>query len=132
MAARDLVELLRAIDTAGIEVWLDGGWGVDALLGAQRREHDDVDLIPSLAEMPRLLQLLELRGYELVDGELPASIVLHDGIGRQVDVHPVNCLTPKAQVLCHAGYEFDEDDIADLDALRERFGVTATPASSRE
>ncbi len=65
---------MRKIEGVGIEVWLDGGWGVDALLGEQRREHDEVDLIASLADMPRLLEFLEGRGYELVDGELPMSV----------------------------------------------------------
>jgi lincosamide nucleotidyltransferase A/C/D/E len=89
MAAGDLVELLREIEVTGIETWLDGGWGVDALLGEQRREHDDVDLIASLSDMPRLLEFLAGRGYELVDGELPTNVVLHDAVGRQVDIHPV-------------------------------------------
>ncbi len=89
MAAVDLVELLRGIEEAGIEVWLDGGWGVDALLGEQRREHDDIDLIASLEDAPRLLQFLEARRYELVDGELPTNVVLLDTDGRQVDIHPV-------------------------------------------
>jgi hypothetical protein len=35
----------------------------------------------------------------------------------------VRCLTPEAQVLCHTGYELDEDDFGDLQALRERFGA---------
>ena len=45
MEAPDLVEVLDLIDRSGVTVWLDGGWGVDALLGKQMREHDDVDLI---------------------------------------------------------------------------------------
>jgi len=89
MPAGDLVELLREIEVTGIEAWLDGGWGVDALLGEQRREHDDLDLIASLSDMPRLLEFLAGRGYEPVDGELPTNVVLHDAEGRQVDIHPV-------------------------------------------
>jgi hypothetical protein len=26
-------------------IWLDGGWGVDALVGEQTREHEDLNLI---------------------------------------------------------------------------------------
>ncbi len=166
MAASDLVELLRKIEGVGIEVWLDGGWGVDALLGEQRREHDDVDLIASLADMPRLLECFEGRGYELVDGELPMSVVLLDSLGRQVDIHSVvfnergdgvyrmrngedwvypsssfagkgrvldlrvRCLSPEVQVLCHTGYELDEDDFRDMYALHERFGLGAPSAGS--
>jgi len=35
----------------------------------------------------------------------------------------VRCLTPEVQVLCHAGYELDEIDLRDLQALRDRFGL---------
>jgi lincosamide nucleotidyltransferase A/C/D/E len=89
MAASDLVHLLRRIEEAGAVVWLDGGWGVDALLGRQTREHDDLDLVLSLDDMPRVAEVLERRGYELADGALPMSVVWLDAEGRQVDIHPV-------------------------------------------
>src|SRR3970282_37948 len=62
---------------------------IDALLGEQRREHDDVDLIASLADMLGLQGCLEGHGYALVDGELPTNGVLLDSAGRQGDIHPV-------------------------------------------
>jgi hypothetical protein len=31
--ARDVTELYRQLEVLGIEIWIDGGWGVDALLG---------------------------------------------------------------------------------------------------
>ena len=31
-------------DGLGVTYWVDGGWGVDALLGEQTREHADLDL----------------------------------------------------------------------------------------
>ena len=33
MTATDVVEVLDRLDAASLEAWLDGGWGVDALLG---------------------------------------------------------------------------------------------------
>jgi lincosamide nucleotidyltransferase A/C/D/E len=48
-----LVDLLQLFESAGIEVWLDGGWAVDALLGAQTRPHKDVDIILRLADLPQ-------------------------------------------------------------------------------
>ncbi|HEU0304143.1 MAG TPA: hypothetical protein VFR32_06140 [Gaiellaceae bacterium] len=89
MRAGDVVELLGAFDAAGVDVWLDGGWGVDALLGEQTREHDDLDLVVALEDMPSLVSTLELRGYGVARGEAPMSVVLLDEAGRQVDVHPV-------------------------------------------
>jgi lincosamide nucleotidyltransferase A/C/D/E len=163
MSAEDLVELLELFAGEGIEVWLDGGWGVDALLGEQTREHDDLDLVQALEATPRLIEALERAGYDVAKGELPRSVVLLDEEGRQVDLHPVcfndsgdgiyvmeeggtwpypargflgtgivlgravRCLTPEVQVLCHAGYELDDDDRHDLAALAERFGVSVPP-----
>ena len=90
MSAEDLVELLELFAGEGIEVWLDGGWGVDALLGEQTREHDDLDLVQELEDTPRLIEALERAGYDVAKGELPRSVVLLDEDGRQVDLHPVS------------------------------------------
>ena len=38
---------LDLFDELGIEVWIDGGWGVDALLGECTRPHQDLDIIIS-------------------------------------------------------------------------------------
>jgi lincosamide nucleotidyltransferase A/C/D/E len=72
-----------------IDVWLDGGWGVDALIGEQTREHDDLDLVTARSDVPLLIETLGQEGYEVAKGQLPTCIVLLDPIGRQVDVHPV-------------------------------------------
>lgn len=84
-----LVRLLDLIEQSGVTVWLDGGWGVDALLGEQTREHDDLDLVVEFVEVPRLIEALVREGYEVVAGAPPKSFVLVDAAGRQVDVHPV-------------------------------------------
>jgi lincosamide nucleotidyltransferase A/C/D/E len=87
MSAADVVRLLAVME--GIEVWLDGGWGVDALLGEQTREHDDLDLVAARSDVPPLIDALGGEGYQVAKGELPVSIVLLDQEGRQVDIHPV-------------------------------------------
>jgi lincosamide nucleotidyltransferase A/C/D/E len=84
-----VVRLLDLLEYAGVGVWVDGGWGVDALLGEQMREHDDLDVVVELRHVPRLLELLTAEGYEHVVGVAPKSFVLVDAGGRQVDVHPV-------------------------------------------
>jgi lincosamide nucleotidyltransferase A/C/D/E len=89
MAAYVVVRLLDLVQSAGVTVWLDGGWGVDALLEQQTREHDDLDLVVELAAVPRLTETLVGAGYGQVAGEAPRSFVLVDPQGRQVDVHPV-------------------------------------------
>jgi lincosamide nucleotidyltransferase A/C/D/E len=89
MDPRSLLEVVDRLDQHGIHVWLDGGWGVDALLERETREHDDLDLVTELRHSPRIIGLLRELGYELVDGAPPESFVLVDASGRQVDVHPV-------------------------------------------
>jgi len=33
MTAGDVVEVLRHLQAAQVAVWVDGGWGIDALIG---------------------------------------------------------------------------------------------------
>jgi lincosamide nucleotidyltransferase A/C/D/E len=89
MDAVSVVEILDALAERDIDAWLDGGWGVDALLVRQTREHDDLDLVAELRHAERIVEALEGIGYEVVAGGAPKSFVLVDPIGRQVDVHPV-------------------------------------------
>lgn len=44
MSAKSATTTLTALDARDAEVWVGGGWGVDALLGEQTRQHSDLDL----------------------------------------------------------------------------------------
>lgn len=48
MQAADVQAVLAALDAAGVPTWLDGGWGIDALVGRQTRPHSDLDLVIAL------------------------------------------------------------------------------------
>jgi lincosamide nucleotidyltransferase A/C/D/E len=89
MEAEEVARIVDALERAGVAVWLDGGWGVDALLGEQVREHDDLDLVVELNTTQVLTATLGRLGYAHVAGHAPSSLVLVDKAGRQVDVHPV-------------------------------------------
>jgi lincosamide nucleotidyltransferase A/C/D/E len=89
MEAGELARLLGLLAGEGIDVWVDGGWGVDALLREQTREHDDLDIVVELVHAGRLAELLVAEGYEPAAGGAPKSFVHVDPSGRQVDVHPV-------------------------------------------
>jgi lincosamide nucleotidyltransferase A/C/D/E len=84
-----LVDLLQLFEGAGIEVWLDGGWAVDALLGMQTRPHKDVDIILRVSDLPRLRLILGDRGYELQPGGTESNFVLADRSGLEVDAHAI-------------------------------------------
>jgi lincosamide nucleotidyltransferase A/C/D/E len=89
MTSSSLIELLRLLKEAEIDAWLDGGWGVDALLGRQTRKHKDVDIVLRVADVPRVLQVLGRRGFTIKEGSPPNSFVLADSSGLEVDVHAV-------------------------------------------
>ena len=44
MTAPDVLGVLSRLDDARLTAWVDGGWGVDALLEETTRDHDDLDL----------------------------------------------------------------------------------------
>jgi lincosamide nucleotidyltransferase A/C/D/E len=89
MDAASLVQIVDRLEDAGVRVWLDGGWGVDALLEDQIREHDDLDLVAELGDSDRIIELLQCLGYEVVTGGVPKSFVMVNRMGQQIDVHPL-------------------------------------------
>jgi lincosamide nucleotidyltransferase A/C/D/E len=89
MTGADVVEILGWLDAASADVWLDGGWGVDALVGEQTREHQDLDLIVRDAHVSRMREALATHGFAQIEGGIPQSFILADERGREVDVHPV-------------------------------------------
>jgi len=46
----DVLEVLEALRAGGVEAWLAGGWGSDALVGTETRKHGDLDLVCSLGD----------------------------------------------------------------------------------
>jgi len=89
MTAEALVDLLRLFESHEIEIWLDGGWAVDAVLGAQTRPHKDVDIILRVSDLPRLWEILKRQGFTVKDGGTESNFVLADRSGLEVDVHAV-------------------------------------------
>ena len=45
MRGTDVHTVMDTLRTAGVEAWIVGGWGVDALLGVRTRHHGDLDVI---------------------------------------------------------------------------------------
>ena len=89
MGADDVREVLICLEAAGIAVWLDGGWGVDALLGEQMRPHDDLDVVMAMGQLDAARDALHALGFVLAVDELPTRCVLRDAGDRRIDVHPV-------------------------------------------
>lgn len=89
MIGSDVVELLQILAQNHLDVWFDGGWGVDALLGQQTRPHGDLDILIQHKDVPKLRELLGAKGYKDVprDDTRDCNFVLSNAHGREVDVH---------------------------------------------
>jgi lincosamide nucleotidyltransferase A/C/D/E len=149
MVPDEVVRLLDAFEAAQVKAWVDGGWGVDALLGEQQRPHDDLDLVVELKDVATVEDVLRRAGYTAKDREAPLSFMVVDSEGRQVDIHPVVfdddgnglyqmdhrqtwtypadgfCGVGRVQMIVHSGYELSQKDHDEIRALHDRFGVDA-------
>jgi lincosamide nucleotidyltransferase A/C/D/E len=177
MPAASAATILEILESHGLRYWVDGGWGVDALVGEQTRAHDDLDLVVPWEEVHALQQALQQEGFAMYEDEMPRGFVLGNPApssmypeevprtsfewqrALRVDVHPVKferdnsgiqaqpnngswryppeafegrgilggksvcCISAEVQILCHDGYELDEEDFADMKLLQDRLGV---------
>ena len=89
MRAEDVLDLVTLFEQNQIEVILEGGWGVDALLGEQTRLHEDLDIAMPHNYVPLARSLLEARGYADVPrpDTRDCNFVLGDKFGHLIDFH---------------------------------------------
>jgi len=89
MTEDDVVAVMARLTESGIDVWLDGGWGVDALLAEQTRDHDDLDLVVALDHVDAIRESLSTLGYGVMEDERPTRVVLTAPGDRRIDLHTV-------------------------------------------
>ena len=67
MRGTDVHTVVDTLRTAGVEAWIAGGWGVDALLGVRTRRHEDLDVIVEAGtdSGERAVQALAAIGFRL-------------------------------------------------------------------
>src|SRR3990167_7393927 len=88
MSAEKVVELYRLFEDNGVQIWVDGGWGVDGLLEEQTREHADLDIALDHRHEAKMRELLDQRGYKVVQTNDKTDWVYILGDGQnQIDVH---------------------------------------------
>ena len=80
MIAADVISLYTELENLRITIWIDGGWGVDALLGEQTRLHQDLDITIQQKDVLKLRQLLQERGlsecvWQLFHSENVLSVI---------------------------------------------------------
>jgi lincosamide nucleotidyltransferase A/C/D/E len=54
----DLIPYLDLFEELKLDIWVDGGWGVDALLGEQTRSHEYLDFLTEKASSDRLVSAI--------------------------------------------------------------------------
>ena len=82
---------LDIFDELGIKVWIDGGWGVDALLGECTREHQDLDIIISWEDSAILTEALFARGFVDIytDDRKDRNFVMGHRLHGKIDFHVI-------------------------------------------
>ena len=100
MNSVDVIDLYTTLEGLGVEIWIDGGWGIDALLGEQTRAHKELDIAIQQKDVPMLRQFLLTRVYRDVKLEEAKAwnFVMGDEHGREIDVH-VNVFEDKGDGL---------------------------------
>lgn len=81
--------IIDVLERAGVEIVVDGGWGIDALVGRQTRSHDDLDVVVAMEVADRGREVLERNGFVLTLDERPVRMQFHDLDGHVVEFHTV-------------------------------------------
>ncbi len=89
MPAAKVIDIVQLLDQNKIEVIIDGGWAVDALLGEQTRPHEDLDLAVFHKDVPKIRALFDTLGYQEVirDDSWECNFVLGDEQVHLIDFH---------------------------------------------
>jgi lincosamide nucleotidyltransferase A/C/D/E len=85
----ELLVVLERVRSVGCQFWLEGGWGVDALVGRQTRPHRDVDIDLDRAFEDEVLKALGDIGYAIETDWRPNRVELAAPGRGWVDIHPL-------------------------------------------
>jgi len=84
-----MLAVLDAVRAVGCRFWIEGGWGIDALVGHQTRPHRDVDIEIDGAFEEEVLAALRDLGYVIETDWRPNRVELTAQGRGWVDVHPL-------------------------------------------
>lgn len=84
-----VTEIYLWIAKHNIDIWIDGGWCIDALIGRQTRDHSDLDIAVHRRDNDRLYELLKIKGYkeEKREDSTEYMYVMRDEENNFIDVH---------------------------------------------
>ena len=85
----DAIEIITYAEGNGINLWIDSGWGVDALLEEEARAHNDIDLFVGKSDSEKFIEILKEKGFAEITEEYTTTshTVWKDAKGRIIDLH---------------------------------------------
>ncbi|MFF7868492.1 nucleotidyltransferase domain-containing protein [Streptomyces qaidamensis] len=89
MTADDVLSILAVLRQQDVDIWIGGGWGIDALVGEQTRQHRDLDLMHRENQEPAVVAALAGAGFVQTLDWRPVRFVVADPNGREIDLHPL-------------------------------------------
>lgn len=89
MKVDQVLAVLDTVRSLGCRFWLEGGWGVDALVGRQTRPHRDLDLDVDASYEQQVLDALHELGYVIETDWRPNRVELAAPGRGWVDLHPL-------------------------------------------
>lgn len=128
MDQSEVLTILGALDEAKIRWWLAGGWGVNALVGAQTRPHRDLDLLIDALRLQACLDLLKARGYWVETDWLPVRIEVAAKGRGWVDIHPMDLAAEGGGTqasLDGTQFHYPPEDVHDMELLDRLAGGAA-------
>lgn len=85
---KDFMTIVTLLEEARIPYWIDGGWGIDLLVGRQTRMHRDIDIDFDAQYTEQLMALLTDYGYKTDTDQAPIRIELYSDDLGYLDIHP--------------------------------------------
>jgi lincosamide nucleotidyltransferase A/C/D/E len=146
MRAEDIVALYLLLVERAVQLWVDGGWGIDALLNKQTRPHKDFDALVHFDDLVTMAEVLAAHDFklkeiwsenrwvshsvqvhligreQLANKEVATAFVLRNGNGHELDIHVLN--------FDDRGYgipAWDSNFIFPPDAFEGRGTIAGTP-----
>jgi lincosamide nucleotidyltransferase A/C/D/E len=85
----DLFFILNHLELHYINYWVEGGWGVDIIIGKQHCTHRDIDIDFDGAYEKGLIESLIMKGYQITSDLRPTRIELNHPLHGYLDLHPL-------------------------------------------
>lgn len=89
MSADAAVRIVSALEKLGVTVILDGGWGIDALLGEQTRKHKDLDFLIEKKDLAKLKGYFAENNFKQTDNFNKWWHMSYENDQHIIDVHVI-------------------------------------------